>query len=283
VQQHDGDPLPILLGGERHPARFDAQLGHGARSSTLKGMITDVTEATFERDVVQRSHEVPVVVDFWAAWCGPCRQLTPVLESAVREREPHVDLAKLDTDANQQIANAFRIQGIPAVKAFRDGKVVDEFTGAIPPAQVAKFLDGLVPSEADGLVANGGEDDLRRALELEPNRTDAAVALARLLHQRGESEAALALLGNTAGSYSAEGLAARIRLEDDPELADAFAALDAGEQQRGLDALIAAIAASEDQDRKDDLRRAVVGVLDELGAEHPLARESRRKLASALY
>jgi putative thioredoxin len=246
-------------------------------------MITDVTEATFERDVVQRSHEVPVVVDFWAAWCGPCRQLTPVLESAVREREPHVDLAKLDTDANQQIANAFRIQGIPAVKAFRDGKVVDEFTGAIPPAQVAKFLDGLVPSEADGLVANGGEDDLRRALELEPNRTDAAVALARLLHQRGESEAALALLGNTAGSYSAEGLAARIRLEDDAELADAFAALDAGEQQRGLDALIAAIAASEDQDRKDDLRRAVVGVLDELGAEHPLARESRRKLASALY
>jgi putative thioredoxin len=246
-------------------------------------MITDVTEATFERDVVQRSHEVPVVVDFWAAWCGPCRQLTPVLESAVREREPHVDLAKLDTDANQQIANAFRIQGIPAVKAFRDGKVVDEFTGAIPPAQVAKFLDGLVPSEADGLVASGGEDDLRRALELEPNRADAAVALARLLHQRGESEAALALLGNTAGSYSAEGLAARIRLEDDAELADAFAALDAGEQQRGLDALIAAIAASEDQDRKDDLRRAVVGVLDELGAEHPLARESRRKLASALY
>ena len=145
-------------------------------------MITDVTEATFERDVVQRSHEVPVVVDFWAAWCGPCRQLTPVLESEVREREPHIDLAKLDTDANQQIANAFRIQGIPAVKAFRDGKVVDEFTGALPPAQVAKFLDGLVPSEADGLVAAGGEDDLRRALELEPNRTDAAVALARLLH-----------------------------------------------------------------------------------------------------
>jgi putative thioredoxin len=226
---------------------------------------------------------VPVVVDFWAAWCGPCRQLTPALESAVREREPKVDLAKLDTDANQRLAAAFRIQGIPAVKAFRDGKVVDEFVGALPPAQVARFLDGLVPSEADALVAAGGEPALRRALELEPNRADAKVALARLLRDRGENAAALDLLANTPGSYAAEGLAARIRLEDDPELADAFAALDAGEQQRGLDALIAAIAATADTDRKDDLRRAVVGVLDELGAEHPLARESRRKLASALY
>jgi putative thioredoxin len=155
--------------------------------------------------------------------------------------------------------------------------------GAQPPAQVARFLDGLVPSEADALVATGAEDDLRRALELEPNRADATLALARLLHQRGESAAALELLANTTGSYAAEGLAARIRLETEPELADAFAALDAGEQQRGLDALIAAIAATDDADRRDDLRRAVVGVLDELGTEHPLARESRRKLASALY
>ena len=153
----------------------------------------------------------------------------------------------------------------------------------MPPAQVAQFLDGLLPSEADGLVAAGGEDDLRRALELEPNRTDAAVPLAQLLHQRGESAAALELLDNVTGSYAADGLAARIRLEADPELADAFAALDAGDQQRGLDALIAAIAATDDGDRRDDLRRAVVGVLDALGAEHPLARESRRKLADALY
>ena len=283
MQEHDGEPLHRLLAGEGHPARLDAQLGHDARSSTLNGMITDVSDATFERDVVVRSHDLPVVVDFWAEWCGPCRQLTPVLESAVREREPNLDLAKLDTDANQQVAAEFRIQGIPAVKAFRDGKVVDEFVGAQPPAQVARFLDGLLPSEADELVDAGGEDDLRRALELEPNRPDAALALARLLHARGESAAALELLANTTGSYATEGLAARIRLEDDPELADAFAALDAGERQRGLDALIAAIAATDDADRRDDLRRAVVGVLDELGAADPLARESRRKLATALY
>jgi putative thioredoxin len=246
-------------------------------------MIRDVTEATFQRDVVERSHEVPVVVDFWAAWCGPCRQLTPVLESEVKAREPRVDLAKLDTDANQRLSAAFRIQGIPAVKAFKDGKVVSEFVGAQPPPQVKRFLDALLPSEADELVAGGDEPSLRRALELEPTRADAAVALARLLHGRGERDEALSVLGAANGSYAAEGLAARIRLEDDPELAEAFAALDAGEQERGLDALIAAIAASADADRRDELRRAVVGVLDELGAEHPLARESRRKLASALY
>jgi len=242
-------------------------------------MIKDVTEATFQQDVIERSRTVPVVVDFWAAWCGPCRVLTPILEDAVRERGGKVELAKLDTDANPGISQAFDIRGIPAVKAFKDGTLAAEFVGAQPPQNVARFLDSLIPSEADALVAEGGETQLRRALELEPGRADAAVALAQLLRERGDREGALAALDHIPG-FAAEGLAARLRLEGDPDIAEAFAALDAGETQRGLDLLIAALAEAEE---KDELRRAIVGVLDGLGVEHPLARDARRRMAAALY
>jgi putative thioredoxin len=236
----------------------------------------DTTDATFERDVIERSYEQPVVVDFWAEWCGPCRMLGPVIEKAVDKRDG-VELVKIDTDANPGVSQAFGIQSIPAVKAFKDGKVVDEFVGALPPAQVERFLDGLVPSEADALVESGSEADLRRALELEPGRADATVALARMV----DREEALSLLANVTG-FAADGLAARLRLEEDPDLAAAFAAVDRGDVEDGLDTLISAIPASEGE-RREDLRRAVVGILDSLGVEHPVARESRRKLASALY
>ena len=139
-----------------------------------------------------------------------------------------------------------------------------------------------MPSEADALVAEGGEANLRRALELEPGRVDAAVPYARLRAAAGDREGALEALGNVAGSFAAEGLATQLRLADDPELAPAFEALDSGDTEKGLDLLIEAIAAG-DAERKDELRKVVVGVLDELGSAHPLAREARRKLASALY
>jgi putative thioredoxin len=246
-------------------------------------MVIDVTEETFEQEVLERSKTLPVVVDFWAEWCAPCRQLSPALEQGANTREGQVVLAKLDTDANPRISAAFGIQGMPAVKAFKDGRVVSEFVGAQPPARVEAFYDALVPSEADGLIASGDEDSLRRAVELEPARTDARLALARILRERGEDDEALALLGSAAGDFAAEGLAARIRLEQagEPDLADAFAALDRGDREAALDALLAAFPNADGA--TDDLRRIVVGILDELGVDDPVAREYRRKLAAALY
>lgn len=243
----------------------------------------DVTEETFATAVIERSKQVTVVVDFWAEWCAPCRQLGPVLEQAVAERGGKIELVKLDTDSNPNLARAFGIQGIPAVKAFKDGEVVAEFTGAQPPQAVAQFLDRLVPSEADALVGQGDEQALRRALELEPTRADAAVPLAKLLLARGERDEATAILENVSGSFVAEGLLGRLALEraGAPDLRAAFAALDEGATERGLDLLIEAIATAGGA--RDEIRKVIVGVLDELGVEDDLARAARRRLASALY
>jgi putative thioredoxin len=245
--------------------------------------VIDVTDATFEQEVVERSKQLPVVVDFWAEWCGPCRQLGPLIEREANAREGEVVLAKLDTDANQRTAMQYRIQGIPAVKAFKDGRVVDEFVGAQPPPVVARFFDRLAPSEADRLVAAGDEPSLRRALELQPGRADAAVALARILLGRGERDEALRVAEQAPGNFQAEGIAARIRLEQrgEPDLADAWQALDRGDRERAIEVLIEALPAADGA--KDDIRQAVVAVLDELGVEHPLARDARRRLAAALY
>ncbi len=248
--------------------------------------VIDVSEADFETEVVARSADVPVVVDFWAPWCSPCRQLGPVLEKAAASRDGDVVLAKIDTDENPEIARRFDIQGIPAVKAFRDGEVVAEFVGAQSPSQVEAFFDGLVPSETQLLLDAGDEASLRKVLEQDPANAEANLGLARLLYRAGDPDAALERLRNVTGSFGADGLVARIELErangDHPRVGEAFAKLDEGETEAGLDILLEALAAAGGDD-KERLRKAIVAVLDELGVEHPLARESRKRLAQALY
>lgn len=243
----------------------------------------DVTESNFQEAVIDRSHAHPVVVDFWAAWCAPCRQLTPVLERETEKRSEALELVKLDVDANPGLSQTYGIRGIPAVKAFRDGRVVAEFVGAQPAAAVARFLDSLLPSQADVLAASGDEDSLRAALLEEPGHVDAAIQLARILQKREQRDDALEVLGKIHGSFMADGLAARLRLEQsaNPDLSAAFAALDAGDRDRALGLLIDAIPRSGGA--RDEIRRMVVGILDELGVDDPLSVSSRSRLASALY
>ena len=251
-------------------------------------MISDVSEQEFQQKVIERSKQVPVVVDFWAEWCGPCRTLGPAIEDAVRKRNGEIELAKVDTDRNPGIAQEFQIASIPAVKAFKDGKVVSEFIGAVPPARIEAFLNEIVPSEADRLAESGDEADLRKALELDPRNARAAVGLGRILLGRGEDEEALETLRQFPHDFVADGLAARAELSASAngagadELLKAFAAWDEGNPEEALEQLQTVLAAEQDANRKDQLRRVMVAIFTELGTDHPLAREHRRRLAAAL-
>jgi putative thioredoxin len=205
---------------------------------------------------------------------------------AAGEREGKVELVKVDVDGNPGLAQAYGVQGIPAVKAFKNGEVVDEFVGAQPAPVVENFMDRLVPSEVDALVSEGDEDSLRRALEMEPGRADAAVSLAHTLMDRGDYDEAGKVLEGVGGDFAAEGLSALVNLKrQDPDgpLGEAADALLKGDTEAGLRGLMTALEQADDGELKDRIRKAMVGVFTELGSDDQLTREYRRKLAAALY
>ena len=222
----------------------------------------DVTDQTFQDDVLTRSSTVPVVVDLWAPWCGPCKTLGPTLEKVVAATGGAVELAKVNVDENPRVAQAFQVQSIPAVFAIRDGQVVDQFIGALPEAQVEAFVQRLapVPSEADQLVAAGDEASVRKALDLEPDHPGAIEVLARLLIGRGEPAEALAVLARIPENDVTRTLAADARLLE--------AGVDVSDT--GRDEIAAKLDALLDQVRDDEAaRQEFVDLLEALGPGDP--------------
>jgi putative thioredoxin len=242
--------------------------------------MADVTDTTFESDVVQRSHEVPVLVDLWAPWCGPCRTLGPVLEEVVAATEGKVELTKVNVDENPQISAAFRVQSIPAVYALKDGKVVDGFIGAQPKPAVEKLVESLLPTqeeaEVDQLVRAGDEDSLRRALDLDPDHNGAVVALAELLVGDGRGDEALSLLARIPESAETRRVAAQARLGTVEGNGAAAAGTDDGLAAR-LDDLLERV--KED----DDARQEFLDVLELMGPEDPRTAGYRKALTARLF
>ncbi|MFM8388634.1 MAG: thioredoxin domain-containing protein, partial [Actinomycetota bacterium] len=183
-------------------------------------MFIDVTDATFQAEVIERSMTTPVVVDLWAEWCGPCKTLGPILEKVVDATRGQVVLAKVDVDANQQVAAAFRVQSIPAVYAIANGQVVDAFMGAEPEHVVAEFVARLLPSEESQtvrkLIEAGDEESLRVALSMEPGNHDAVIAMAQLLVKTDRAPEALQLLARIPETDNVRRVAAAARLAADP-------------------------------------------------------------------
>jgi putative thioredoxin len=260
--------------------------------------VVDVTDETFEQVVVEGSKQAPVVVDLWAAWCGPCRTLGPMLEQAAERRAGAFTLAKIDVD-NQGVGNALlqavRSQSIPTVVAFRDGQPVSMFVGAIPAAEIDRFIDSILPTEADteakeaaAVLAAGAVDEaeqgFREALGKEPENRDAAIGLARILIQRGEIDEARPLVMPHLPDPEAEHLHALIEVAEwaalpaDGRLGAAREAAARGAWSEALEGMLGAL-----EEDRDGARQALVTAFAALGEDDPLVPTYRRKLAASLF
>ncbi|HTG46971.1 MAG TPA: tetratricopeptide repeat protein [Actinomycetota bacterium] len=260
--------------------------------------VVDVTDATFEQVVVEGSKERPVVVDLWAAWCGPCRTLGPMLEKVAGEREGAFTLAKIDVDANvvgQELLRAVRSQGIPTVVAFRDGQPVSMFIGAYPESEVNRFVDSILPTEAELEVREAeeaveagdlenAERGFRETLAEDPANEEAAIGLARILVERGDLDQARPLVAGALPNPEAERLHAAIEVRDwgqEPgtgTLASAKRLAAAGRWREALDGMVGSL-----QDDRDSARQAMLTVFAVLGDDDELVPPYRRSLAAALF
>ena len=231
----------------------------------------DVTEATFEADVLEKSKEVPVVVDLWAEWCGPCKTLGPILEKVVDATDGKVVLAKIDVDANPGLSQAFKVQSIPAVYAMHNGAVVDGFMGAYPESAVQEFVDKLLPTDEQNAVAEllaaGDEGSLRIALGMEPANEDVIVALGDLLVADGRGDEALELLARIPESDRTRKVAAAARVGAEPT----------DDHDATLTALLDKVKTD------DDARQQYVDILELMGADDPRTADYRRKLTQRLF
>ena len=234
-------------------------------------MVIDVTDATFESEVLQRSMSVPVVIDLWAEWCGPCKTLGPILEKVIGETNGKVVLAKVDVDSNQGLAQALRVQSIPAVFVAQGGQLYAGFQGALPEQEIRRFVESLLPTAADeeiaALVQAGDEESLRAALQLDPGHEGAVVALANLLTARGEGEAALALLARVPETDDVRKAAAAARVSMRP----------ADDHDHQLSTLIDKVKADE------DARQQFVDILELMGPDDPRTAPWRKKLTARLF
>ena len=231
----------------------------------------DVTDETFEAEVIEKSNEVPVVIDLWAPWCGPCKTLGPIIEKVVDSTGGKVVLTKVNVDENPAVGQAFRVQSIPAVYALKDGAVVDGFMGAYPEHAVQQFVDSLIPSEDEqtvkDLIAAGDEASLRLALGLEPTNEDAIVGLAELLVGQGSNEEALELLAKIPDTERTRKVAAAARVGDEPQ----------DEYDRELNELLGKVKTD------DEARQRFVDLLELMGNDDPRTAEYRRRLTAQLY